>query len=47
MNSYIEENYLKALYKLALSEDKHEVNVSELSKQLNVSTPTANSMVKR
>lgn len=44
MASQAEENYLKVLYVLA---DAHgQVNISGLSKSLNVSTPTANSMVK-
>lgn len=38
------ENYLKALYNLA--NEKGEVGISELSKSLEVSKPTANSMVK-
>jgi len=42
--SQTEENYLKAMYILA--NENFEVNVSELSKKLSVSTPTANSMVK-
>ena len=45
MNSNTEENYLKALFKLASSED--EISLSDLSKNLSVSTPTANSMIKR
>ncbi|WP_291723301.1 metal-dependent transcriptional regulator [Bernardetia sp.] len=45
MNSQTEENYLKALFKLASPES--EVSLSELSKKLSVSTPTANSMIKR
>ena len=45
MNSQTEENYLKALFKLASQED--EINLSDLSKKLSVSTPTANSMIKR
>ncbi|WP_375561358.1 metal-dependent transcriptional regulator [Bernardetia sp. OM2101] len=45
MNSQTEENYLKALFKLASQEN--EINLSELSKKLSVSTPTANSMIKR
>lgn len=40
-----EENYLKALFSLA--NDENEVSVSDLSQALNVSNPTANSMVKR
>jgi DtxR family Mn-dependent transcriptional regulator len=45
MNSQTEENYLKALFKLASQED--EISLSDLSKKLSVSTPTANSMIKR
>lgn len=44
MASQTEENYLKALFSLAGS--RGNVNISELSKSLNVSKPTANSMVK-
>lgn len=40
-----EENYLKALF--SLSNEEGEVSISELSQALNVSNPTANSMVKR
>ena len=40
-----EENYLKSL--LALADGEGKVTVSELSKSLGVSTPSANSMVKR
>lgn len=40
-----EENYLKALFSLA--NEENEVSVSDLSQALNVSNPTANSMVKR
>ncbi|MGB0870165.1 MAG: metal-dependent transcriptional regulator [Flavobacteriales bacterium] len=45
MTSQTEENYLKAAYFLANS--NNEINLSELSKSLNVSKPTANSMVKK
>ncbi|MDC1186745.1 metal-dependent transcriptional regulator [Crocinitomicaceae bacterium] len=45
MASATEENYLKALLKL--SAEKGECSVSELSGLLNVSTPTANSMIKK
>lgn len=45
MNSLAEENYLKALYNLA--NDKGEVSVNELSKQLNIKMPTVNSMMKK
>ena len=44
MASQSEENYLKALFHL--SNEKDEVNVSELSATLGVSKPSANSMVK-
>lgn len=44
MASQTEENYLKALFNLA--NEKGEINLSDLSSELNVSTPTANSMVK-
>jgi DtxR family transcriptional regulator, Mn-dependent transcriptional regulator len=44
MASQTEENYLKALFNLANSAG--EVNISELSTQLQVSMPTVNSMVK-
>jgi DtxR family Mn-dependent transcriptional regulator len=45
MASATEENYLKALLKL--SSEKDECSVSELSAFLKVSTPTANSMIKK
>lgn len=45
MASATEENYLKAL--LNLSSDKDECSVSVLSSFLKVSTPTANSMIKK
>jgi DtxR family transcriptional regulator, Mn-dependent transcriptional regulator len=44
MASQTEENYLKSLY--ALASEKEAVGASELSKLLNVSLPTVNSMVK-
>ncbi len=44
MASQSEENYLKALFHL--SNEREEVNVSELSANLGVSKPSANSMVK-
>lgn len=44
MASQTEENYLKALFSLA--NEKDEVNITELSNLLNVSLPTANSMIK-
>ncbi len=45
MASATEENYLKALLKL--SAEKGQCSVSELSSLLEVSTPTANSMMKK
>ncbi len=45
MMSGTEENYLKALFHL--SHSKGEVNISDLSKHLQVKLPTANSMMKR
>ena len=45
MGSPTEENYLKALFKLA-DEEGH-INISELSEAMGVSMPTANSMVKK
>lgn len=45
MGSQTEENYLKALYKLANQDRK--ASISELSAALGVSVPTANSMVKK
>src|SRR5690606_17283772 len=45
MDSPTEENYLKALFKL--SDEKGHVSISELSAAMNVSMPTANSMVKK
>ena len=42
--STTEENYLKALFNL--SNEQGEVNISDLANQLQVSMPTANSMVK-
>jgi len=44
MASQTVENYLKTLFNLA--DEKGEINLSEISTTLNVSTPTANSMVK-
>lgn len=44
MASQTEENYLKALF--TLGNDTGEINVSDLSSMLQVSIPTANSMVK-
>ncbi|MEZ4936965.1 MAG: metal-dependent transcriptional regulator [Crocinitomicaceae bacterium] len=45
MNSQTEENYLKALFNLA--DPNGEVSISDLSNQLEVSTPTVNSMIKK
>lgn len=43
--SQSEENYLKALF--SLRNEQNEVNVSDLSNELGISTPSANSMVKK
>jgi DtxR family Mn-dependent transcriptional regulator len=45
MNSFIEENYLKALFNL--SNESGEVNVNELSKRLGIKMPTVTSMMKK
>lgn len=45
MSTHIKENYLKAIYFLDLKD--HNVSLSELSKEMGVSIPTVNSMVKR
>lgn len=45
MNSFTEENYLKALYHLVNEND--EVSVNDLSRQLNIKMPSVNSMVKK
>jgi DtxR family transcriptional regulator, Mn-dependent transcriptional regulator len=45
MHTPIEENYLKALFNLA--DEKGEVSVNELSKQLGIKMPTVNSMMKK
>ena len=45
MNTYSEENYLKALFNLG--DEKGEVTVQELSTQLNIKSPSVNSMVKK
>jgi DtxR family Mn-dependent transcriptional regulator len=45
MNSFIEENYLKALFNL--SSESGEVNVNELSKQLGIKMPSVTSMMKK
>ncbi|MGM5629585.1 metal-dependent transcriptional regulator [Apibacter raozihei] len=45
MYSYIEENYLKALYSIA--DDNGEVSTLALSQYLNIKMPTVNSMMKK
>ena len=45
MNTYAEENYLKALFNIG--NEKGEVTVQELSNQLNIKCPSVNSMVKK
>ena len=45
MSTTVKENYLKALY--FLDEQDGRINLTELSKQLGVSKPTANNMVKK
>ena len=45
MNTYAEENYLKALFNL--SNEKGEVTVQELSKELQIKMPSVNSMIKK
>lgn len=45
MNTLVEENYLKAL--LSLSNERGEVNVSELSEKLEIKMPTVTSMMKK
>lgn len=45
MNSFTEENYLKAMFNL--SEKSGEVTVKELSESLHIKMPTVNSMVKK
>ncbi len=45
MNSLVEENYLKALFNIA--NEKGEVSVNDLSKNLSLKMPTVTSMVKR
>lgn len=45
MNSLTEENYLKALFNL--SNKSGEVNVNDLSKQLDIKMPTVTSMMKK
>lgn len=45
ITSQSEENYLKALF--SLRNEKNEVNISDLSNELGISTPSANAMVKK
>ncbi|MEJ7611158.1 MAG: metal-dependent transcriptional regulator [Ferruginibacter sp.] len=45
MNTYAEENYLKALFNLG--NEKGEVTVQELSRRLDIKMPSVNSMVKK
>lgn len=45
MNTYTEENYLKAVFNLSIA--KGGVNVNEISRQLALKMPTVNSMMKR
>ena len=45
MSSHTEENYLKALLKLA--DENGQINVSDLSTEMEVRMPTVNSMVKK
>jgi DtxR family Mn-dependent transcriptional regulator len=45
MATHIKENYLKAIY--FLDQKDHDISLSELSKEMGVSIPTVNSMVKR
>ncbi len=45
MSSRTEENYIKTLFNLA--NENGEINISELSKALEISIPTANSMIKK
>jgi DtxR family Mn-dependent transcriptional regulator len=47
MNSYIEENYLKALYHISLQGEDGNITINELSKHLNIKMPTVNSMMKK
>lgn len=44
-NTFVEENYLKALF--SLSKTTNEVNVNELSKHLEIKMPTVTSMMKK
>ena len=45
MPTQTKENYLKAIY--FLSQENIDVSITELSKKMNVSKPTANNMVKK
>ena len=45
MPSQTKENYLKAIYFLAMKSEK--ISLSDLSKEMKVSTPTVNNMVKK
>ena len=45
MSSQTKENYLKAIY--FLSREQGDVSLTRLSREMNVSTPTVNSMVKK
>ena len=45
MPTQTNENYLKAIY--FLSQENIDVSITELSKKMNVSKPTANNMVKK
>src|SRR6056300_1120029 len=45
MPSQTKENYLKAM--LSLANEKGKISLTDLSKRLGVSTPTANNMVKK
>jgi len=45
MSSYTKENYIKALYFLHLQNE--EISLSDLGKELQVSKPTANDMIKK
>lgn len=45
MNTYTEENYLKAIFNLSVG--RGEASVNELSRQLGIKMPTVNSMMKK
>ena len=45
MQSYTEENYLKALFNIA--NEKGEVSINDLGRTLNIKMPTVNSMMKK